>query len=108
MLRAGATEVIITPPIGVELVGYLRRGGKRLSTDVHDQLTAQALVLDDGQRKVALITSDLLGLSLDFVAAVRQQVQARTGISDVMVACSHSHTAPATGSTHECGAHDPQ
>jgi len=100
--------VIITPPIGVELVGYLRRGGKRLSTDVHDQLTAQALVLDDGQRKVALITSDLLGLSLDFVAAVRQQVQARTGISDVMVACSHSHTAPATGSTHECGTHDPQ
>ncbi len=108
MLRAGVTEVIITPPIGVELVGYLRRGGKRLSTDVHDQLTAQALVLDDGQRKVALITSDLLGLSPDFVEVVRQQVLERTGITDMMVACSHSHTAPATGPTYECGMHDPQ
>ena len=62
MFRAGATEVCITPPIGVELAGYYAPEG-RPSTDVHDDLMAQALVLEDMDgRQVALITSDLSAL----------------------------------------------
>ncbi len=97
MLRAGVAEIVITPPIGVELQGYgvdlIRR-----SSDVHDDLMAQALVLDDGQTRTAIITADLMGVSVDFTHLVRQRVESQTGIpaANVMLACSHSHTAAGT------------
>ena len=36
-MRAGAMEVCITPPIGVELAGY-GPNLRRYATDIHDQL----------------------------------------------------------------------
>ncbi len=107
MLKAGATEVCITPPIGVELAGYYVTS-PRYSTDVHDNLMAQALVLDDGKRRVALITSDLIALSSTFTRWVRDEVHARTGIASaqVMISCAHTHTAPTTVRFRECGAPD--
>jgi neutral ceramidase len=97
MLRAGVTEIVITPPIGVELQGYGVDLSRR-STDVHDDLMAQALVLDDGQTRIALITVDLMGVSAEFTQSVRRQIEAETGIpaANVMLACSHSHTAAGT------------
>ncbi len=107
MLKAGATEVCITPPLGVELAGYGPRLHRR-STDIHDHLMAQALILDDGQDRVALITSDLIGVSPEFTQLVRQGVQKRTGIpaNHVMVSCAHIHTAPTAGPIREWGAVD--
>jgi hypothetical protein len=49
--QAGAAEVVITPPVGVQLEGYGGRDGP--STAVHDDLHAHALVLDDGARRAA-------------------------------------------------------
>lgn len=97
MLRAGVAEIVITPPIGVELQGYGVDLGRR-STGIHDNLMAQALVLDDGQTRAAIITADLMGVSVDFTQSVRQQIEKQTGIpgANVMLACSHSHTAPGT------------
>src|SRR5258706_14546973 len=94
MLRAGAMEVCITPPLGVEMAGYGPNLG-RFATDIHDNLMGQALVLDDGTRQVAIITCDLLGVSAEFTQAVRQEVANRTSIpaENVMVIASHSHTA---------------
>lgn len=97
MLRAGVAEIVITPPIGVELQGYGVEMSRR-STAVHDDLMAQVLVLDDGQTRTALVTVDLMGVSVDFTQAVRQQIEKQTGIpaANVMLACSHSHTAAGT------------
>lgn len=69
MLRAGVAEIVITPPIGVELQGYGVDLSRR-STDVHDDLMAQALVLDDGQTRTAIITADLMGVSVEFTRLV--------------------------------------
>jgi len=107
MLKAGAVEVCITPPIGVELAGYGPRLG-RYSTDIHDHLMGQALVLDDGQTRVAMVTCDLIALSPAFVRQVRWLVHRRTGIppEHVMLACIHSHTAPTTQPFHDWGSPD--
>ncbi len=107
MFRAGAAEVCITPPIGVELAGYGPNLG-RYSTDIHDHLMGQALVLDDGQTRIAIVTCDLIALSAAFVQQVRQLVHKRTGIppAQVMVACIHSHTAPTTLQFQSWGAPD--
>ncbi len=107
MFKAGAAEVCITPPIGVELAGYGPRL-QRYSTDIHDHLMGQALVLDDGETRVAIVTCDLISLSAAFVREVRQLVHKRTGIppAHVMLACIHSHTAPTTQAFHDWGEPD--
>ncbi len=75
MLRAGAAEVVITPPVGTLLEGYGAR--TEPSIGVHDDLTAQALVLDDGRTRVGLLTCDLIGVDRHLTARVRQEVERR-------------------------------
>ncbi len=57
---------------------------------------AQALVLDDGTSRCAILTCDLILLSEALVADIRAQVARQTNIpaDHVLVACIHSHTAP--------------
>lgn len=107
MLKAAAVDVCITPPIGVELAGY-GPNRERYSTDIHDHLSAQALILDDGTTRVAILTADLLSVSVEFTRTVRQGIEKATGIPGecVMVTVSHSHTAPTTGTTREWGGMD--
>jgi neutral ceramidase len=107
MLRAGAAEVCITPPIGVELAGYGPRL-ERYSTDIHDHLYGQALVLDDGQTRLALVMADVIAIAPAFAALVRDLTHRRTSIppENIMVACIHSHTAPTTQPFHDWGMPD--
>ena len=107
MLKAGAAEVCITPPIGVELAGY-GPNLQRYSTAIHDHLMGQALILDDGQTRIAIVTCDLISLSSEFVQQVRQLVYKRTDIppGHVMLACIHSHTAPTTQPFQDWGTPD--
>lgn len=107
MLRAGALEVCITPPLGVEMAGYGPDLG-RYALDIHDQLMGQALVLDDGQTQIAIVTSDLLGVTSDFTQAVRQEVQQRTGIpaGNILVSASHPHTSVTLMPTRSWGSMD--
>ncbi|MDB5077913.1 MAG: hypothetical protein JWO42_4092, partial [Chloroflexi bacterium] len=75
-LRAGATAVCVTPPIGVDLAGY--SGRQSGSTGVHDDLYGKALVLDDGQTTLALVTVDLLQLDDAAVQEIRAKVAEQT------------------------------
>ncbi|OHD72613.1 MAG: hypothetical protein A2177_02410 [Spirochaetes bacterium RBG_13_68_11] len=93
-LRAGVAEIDISPPLGVQLVGYPTV--VRNNTGIHDPLFADCLVLDNGKKRIALITSDLVGFSKDFVARLRAAVQADTGIAgaDLLACSSHTHAGP--------------
>ena len=50
--RAGAATSVITPPLGRPIVGNFIAP---LSTNVHDELHARCLVLDDGKTQLALV-----------------------------------------------------
>ncbi|MBM4048725.1 MAG: hypothetical protein FJ279_26780 [Planctomycetes bacterium] len=105
-LRAGAAEVNITPPVGVELTGF---GGRPTGcTGVHDEIFAKALVLDDGRTKLAIVTSDLLSMDFDLVERTRKLIYERTGIpaSHAMLNSSHTHSAPAAATLRGLGARD--
>ncbi len=93
-LQAGVAHTLVTPPLGTYLIGYAdRHWGCR---SVHDDLTATALVADDGAVQLVLIALDMLALNEGAVARVRSGVAARWGIpwERVMVCCSHTHSGP--------------
>jgi len=94
-LRAGIARVCVTPPIGVELAGYGPFLHRRSET-IHDDLHAEALVIDDGNTRAAIITSDLIAYDEAFVAYVRGLAAEGTGVppENIMLSCVHSHTAP--------------
>src|SRR5579862_4910087 len=101
-LRAGTARVTITPPIGIEMLGFAGRGA---SDGLHDDLTATALVLEgpragarSGITRIAIIACDLLYLRSLEIDAIRQATARLTGIpvDHVVVACSHTHYGPLT------------
>ena len=96
VLRAGVAEVNVTPPVGCHLTGFGNRWHG--STGVHDDLFVKALLLDDGERKVAIVTSDNLGLAPDTVSEIRRQARERLGIppDGLMLNSSHTHSGPST------------
>jgi len=59
-MEAGASEIDITPPVGMRMAGYF---DERFATGVHDPLKAKALVLRQGNQEIAMVFCDLVGVS---------------------------------------------
>jgi hypothetical protein len=92
-LRVAFGEADITPPVGegqktVWLAGF---APGRAATGVHDPLMARAVVLDDGRRKLALVSVDLVGLQYPNVLRIRERLK---DISYVVVSSTHNHEGP--------------
>ena len=96
-LRAGAAELDITPPLGLELCGY-GPYEKRVATEVLDPLTARALWLEASGRSVVLICLDLVAVSAATRDAAAAALRDRCSVPDecVFAAASHTHSGPAT------------
>ena len=93
-LKAGAVKVDITPQQGVSLDGPISKNGPVLG--VHDPLHARALVLDDGNTRLALVICDACFIGGEVFDSAKQQVQARTGLPTerMLMAATHTHAAP--------------
>ncbi len=96
-LRAGAAKVDITPPVGLTWAF----DGKPM-TSIEDNLYARALVLDDGYSRIALAATDLLWVTSEMTAAIREIVTERTGIppDNIMVSATHTHYIPKVDINH--------
>lgn len=105
--RVGVARVDITPSPGCDLSGFIAR--QNPSIGVQDPVFVRALTLDDGRTVIALITCDLLGLEASTIAMMRQQIEQASGIpaAHIMIAASHTHSAPASMFLSGCGTVDP-
>lgn len=91
-LRAGVARRVISPPRGVFLVGY---GDRNLGNrGVADDVTATALVLDDGTCRAAIVSADLLTICERTVDRISARVATQVGDCDVLICCSHTHSGP--------------
>jgi len=91
-LKAGAATSNITPQLGMDIVGGFSPSP---STNIHDELHARCLVLDDGQARLALVVCDLLGLGRLVSDEARKLIEERLKIppSHVLISATHTHSA---------------
>lgn len=91
-LEVGFASVDITPEVGgskpVWIAGY---GQNRRAESVHDPLYIRAVVLRNGEQRVAIAVADLVGLQYPIVKAVREKLEEFTYVT---IASSHNHEGP--------------
>ncbi len=94
-LHAGAARRVINPPIGTGKAG-LRLFGDPIQA-IETDLTATALVLGDGDTRVALLALDLCVISMAESDALRAGVADALGVptAHVLLNLNHTHSAPA-------------
>ncbi len=94
-LKAGVGRSAITPRVGTALIGYFNRPG--LSTGIHDDLNARAIVLDDGNTAFALCSVELCWLAGANVQAARSAATARCALKpeNIFIFATHTHSGPA-------------
>lgn len=93
-LEVGHSREDITPPVGTHMMGYASR--KEPCEGIHDELTADAVAVSDGERTVLLVALDVCSLGLRNVAELKRAIQTETGVGpdEVIVNTSHTHAGP--------------
>lgn len=93
--KAAVSKIDITPDDAQQLLGYQARK----STGVHDRIYHRALVLDDGETRFVLVSSDICVISpseYDVVAA-RLQEELNIPPQHFWWSLTHTHSAPELG-----------
>ena len=93
MLKAGFARVEITPHLGTYLTGYFEA---RYAEGVLDPLMVTAVVFDDGQKRAAIISCDLIGFNQVMMNDLRPMVAEAIGTEKegVFICCTHTHLGP--------------
>ncbi len=95
MIQSGVAAGDITPEPGLVLQGHWNTNP---SHSVLYPLEVRAIVFAEGDTQIAIATLDVIGVTKVTTDRIRAQVASACGILEdrVMVACSHTHCAPAT------------
>jgi len=94
-IEANVAVIKLTPPLemGYTLGGYGARMSKP-AEGIHDDIWAKALVLNDGGKKYAIITLDILGLPPNVKPQVIEKLKQEGWTEEnIMFLPSHSHTS---------------
>jgi neutral ceramidase len=95
--RAGAAAIDVDPPLGLPMIGVVRRGEGaegRIGT-----LEVTALAFERGSRRVVLCGVDTVGIQSPEVDSLRDSIAHETGAerAGVLLNWNHTHHAPAGG-----------
>jgi neutral ceramidase len=95
MLRIGFGRVDTTPELGLRVAGTAPWPP---ATSIAGPLRGRVLLADDGAQRVGIVFLDLMALPAAEVATLRSLLASAGGLDPhaIMVACSHTHTAPFT------------
>lgn len=94
-------EAIITPEIGIRLAGF---GTQSYSVAKLDDLIVSALVMDDGSKKMVILSYDLIAIQDAWIWRIREEVSTLFGgqPSDCILSCTHTHSGPNTRRLVDC------
>ena len=107
-LHAGAVIVDITPQVWpLPMIGSFRY---RPAHSAHDPLHSRALVLADGTETLAIAAVDSCYVPGEPIDEVKHRVQRATGLDTdrILVAATHTHSAPPPALESVCAALKPK
>ena len=95
-LKAGASKREITPKNPAWLAGYGSRN--KPSEGVHDPLFMTAIVFDDGNARLAMVSTDLCFIPLSVKELIAPKIQSELSIppDHLVMASTHTHSGPVT------------
>ena len=90
--RAGAAAANITPPLGQRVVGGW---APFPATNIHDELHARCLALDDGTTKIVFVVVDNVGVVREVFDQARKWIAEETDLppENVLMSSTHTHSA---------------
>ena len=95
MSRVGVFKVDITPPLGIEFIGYHRPTG---ITNVDERIYATGFVFESNKIKTVFISVDNIGMLIEDTTIIREQIAIELSIpfEQITVVYTHTHSGPAT------------
>ncbi|MGZ4961416.1 MAG: neutral/alkaline non-lysosomal ceramidase N-terminal domain-containing protein [Limisphaerales bacterium] len=102
-LRAGAATSDISPWMGLSINGNMHN---HVGINLHDQLHARALVLDDGSNKLAIVVADSCMIYREIFDNAKKIIHEKSGLpmQNILMSATHAHSAPASVSIFQTDA----
>ncbi|MEO7299172.1 MAG: neutral/alkaline non-lysosomal ceramidase N-terminal domain-containing protein [Verrucomicrobiota bacterium] len=98
--RAGAAATDISPWMGISINGNMN---DHKGTNLHDPLHARAIVLDDGQTRLAIVVADSCLIYREIFDRAKKLVNQKTkfALENILMSATHTHSAPASVSAFQ-------
>lgn len=97
MSTVGVYKVDITPPLGIDFIGYHRPTG---ISNIDERIYATAFVFESKETKSVIISIDNIGMLIKDTIIIREQIvkELKIPLENIMVVYTHTHSGPATAS----------
>lgn len=104
-MNAAAAQVVISPPPGARLAGFM---ADRFAENVLDDLYCRALLLETASARLLWLHLDLIALDHATVTSLREGLTDTLGLAlhEVMFSCTHTHSGPGTVRLNRAGGFD--
>ncbi|EEM18412.1 Alkaline ceramidase domain protein [Bacillus pseudomycoides DSM 12442] len=95
MSKVGVCKVDITPPLGIDFIGYHRETG---ISNIEERIYATIYVFENNQTKAVFISIDNIGMLIEDTIIIREQVANELNVSfeNITVVYTHTHSGPET------------
>lgn len=95
MSKVGIHKVDITPPLGIDFIGYHRETGV---CNIDEHIYATVYVFESNQTKTIFISIDNIGMLIEDTVTIREQIANELNVpfENIMVTYTHTHSGPET------------
>ena len=95
MSKVGVCKVDITPPLGIDFIGYHRETG---ISNIEERIYATIYVFENHQAKTVFISIDNIGMLIEDTIIIREQVANELNVpfENITVVYTHTHSGPET------------
>ncbi|EEL47160.1 Alkaline ceramidase domain protein [Bacillus cereus Rock3-42] len=99
MSKVGVCKVDITPPIGIDFVGYHRETG---INNIEERIYGTVFVFEKDEMKTVFISIDNIGMLVEDTNIIRERVASRLHVpfERITVVYTHTHSGPETVGDH--------
>ncbi|GAB6617001.1 MULTISPECIES: neutral/alkaline non-lysosomal ceramidase N-terminal domain-containing protein [Bacillus] len=95
MSKIGVCKVDITPPVGIDFVGYHRETG---INNIEERIYGTVFVFEKDEMKTVFISIDNIGMLVEDTNMIRERVASRLHVpfERITVVYTHTHSGPET------------